>query len=156
MRFIWDMLRWYPFYHLLCTFIFSAKILVILKRALNSMGKFWKYFLTLGSNNFETLQPNVTIESLLERYSLLYVHAKNQLDCSTSSTSYVMDNAHLCLGRRKTKWNKTEFCKQNRTSRLIFEWPWPLRNIQNQELQLPPISYICHPIRDLSVSIIDQ
>ena len=66
MRFIWDMLRWYPFYYLLCTFIFSAQILVILKRVLNSMGKFQKYSPTLGSHKFETLWPNVTIEGPLE------------------------------------------------------------------------------------------
>ena len=59
------------------------------------MVKFSKYFSTLGSHNSETPWPNVPIKRPLELYSLLYVHAKNQLDCSISLTSYVMDNAHL-------------------------------------------------------------
>ena len=148
--------RWNRSSHSYRKRVFDTENLEILFPALNSIGKFWKYFSTFGSHNSETPWPNVPIEDLLELYLLLYVQAKNQLDCSISSTSYVMDNAHLCLGRTKTKWNKTEFCKQNRTSRLIFEEPWPLRNIQNQDLQLLPTSYICHPIRDLSVSISDQ
>ena len=117
MRFIWDMLRWYPFYHLLCTLIYSAKILVILKHAWNSMGKFQKYFSTLGSHNSETPWPNVPIERPLELYSLLFMHCKNQLDRLISSTSYVMDNAHLCLGRRKTKW-KTRLNFASKTGHL--------------------------------------
>jgi len=102
--------------------VFVMKNLEISFPAWNSMGKFWKYFFTLGFPNSVTPWPIVPIERPLERYSFLYVYPKNHLDCSISSTSYVMDNAHLCLGRRKTKQqNKTEFCKQNSTSRLIFE-----------------------------------
>ena len=111
---------------------FVMKNLEILFPAWNSMGKFWKYFLILGYSNSETPWPNVPIKRLLERHSFLHVYPKNQLDCSISSTSYVMDNAHLCLGRtkkKKTKWNKTEFCAQNWKSRLILKWPWPQRNI---------------------------
>ena len=44
-----------------------------------------------------------TCKCPLELYSLLYMSANNQLNCSVSSISYVMDNAHLCLGRTKTK-----------------------------------------------------
>ena len=100
-----------------------------IKTCLKQHGKFSKYFSTFGFPNSETPRPNIPIECPLERSSLLYVYAKNQLDCLISSTSYVMDNAHLCLGRTKKKQtnkkNKNEtrpvFCKQNSTSRLIFE-----------------------------------
>ena len=103
MRFKRDMLRWCPFYRFICAFIYSAKSLEILNRAWNNMGKFSKYFSTLRSHISVTLQPNEPNKCPLELYLLLYMSAKNQLDCLISSTTYVMDNAYLCLGRRKTK-----------------------------------------------------
>ena len=108
MRSIWDMLHQYPFHHLLCRFIHSAKILGILKRALNNISKFSKYFSTFWSPNFETPWLNVPIKRPLQRNSLFYVWAENQLNSLISSTSYVMDNAQLCLGRtkKKMKWNQ--------------------------------------------------
>ena len=86
----------------LCIHLFS-KSLETLNRAWNSMGKLPKYFSTLRSHISGTPWLNEPSKCTLELYSLLYMSAKNQLDCSISSTSYVMNNAHLCLGRTKTK-----------------------------------------------------
>ena len=62
----------------------------------------------------ETPWPNVPIKRPLERSSLLYVCAKNQLDCSISSTSYVMDKTH---NFRKNK-NKTRLNFASKTVHL--------------------------------------
>ena len=103
MHFIWGMSQWYSFYHLLCTFIYSAKnSRNLLKRASHNMAKFSKYFSTLGSPSSKIPQPNdVTIERPLQRYSFLYVYAKKSawlLDIFDQ-----MDNAHLSLRRTKNK-----------------------------------------------------
>ena len=140
MRFIWDMLRWYPFYHLLCTFMYSANNLGILKRALNNLAKFSKYFSILRSRNSGIPGPNEPSEGPLEWNSLLDEIAKNQLDCSISSTSYVMDNAHLCLGRRKTE-QKQDTYFASKTGHL--DW------YSNLTFQGHPSSnWLCYPIRD--------
>ena len=83
------------------------------------MGKFWKYVSTSGSRNSETPRPNVPIECLQELHLLLYVHAKNQLDYLISSTNYVKDNAHLCLGRTKTKWNEKKQSEKSKNFALL-------------------------------------
>ena len=67
------------------------------------------------------------MERPLEPYSLLFMHAKNQLDCSISSTSYAMDNAHLCLGRTK---NKTRLNFASKTGHL----DWFSKNLDLYEI----------------------
>ena len=54
----------------------------------------------------ETPRLNVPVKRPLERSSLLYAYAKNQLDCLISSTSYVMDKTHNF--RKNKNKNKSE------------------------------------------------